>query len=454
MKIDRAEDVRVLKVNRSTILTIEKLSSELSVNALKLQLLAIDMVGEFIKGLESDNESINMIPSYVVTLPSGAEKGQVLALDMGGSNFRVLWVKLEGSGGFSTKGRKFSLTDEYKKMSGELLFDFFADSVKSFIDDEGLGAGPYIIAFTFSFAVEQTSIKAGKLMGWSKGFENEGVIGNDVVKLLEDAFVRKNVKASVSALVNDPVGTLIYHYYKDSRTYVGMVLGTGTNAAYIENASHIPKWKSDDGIVVINTEWGGYGNTATLPISSYDKMVDRFSENPTKQIYEKMISGLYLGEIARYIMLDLVRSGDLFKGTKSDLLYERYSFLTAYMSRIERDNSLELTDTKSVLEDLMKVSSTSYNDRRIVKHMCELVGTRAARLAAAGVAALVTKINKLDGCVVAIDGSLYEHYPHFGDRMRDAVREILGIKAGNIILEHAGDGSGQGAALIAELHKK
>ena len=83
--------------------------------------------------------------------------------------------------------------------------------------------------------------------------------------------------------------------------------------------------------------------------------------------------------------------------------------------------------------------------------MCELVGTRAARLSAAGIAALVTKINRLDGCTVAIDGSVYEHYPHFGNRMRDALYELLGITAQNVTLEQARDGSGQGAALIAAL---
>ena len=100
----------------------------------------------------------------------------------------------------------------------------------------------------------------------------------------------------------------------------------------------------------------------------------------------------------------------------------------------------------------MRVPASSFNDRRIVKHICELIGTRAARLAAAGLAALVTKMNRLDACTVAIDGSLYEHYPHFGNRMRDALRELLGITAENIVLEQARDGSGLGAALIAALH--
>jgi len=41
-----------------------------------------------------------------------------------------------------------------------------------------------VVGFCFSFAVEQTSLNCGKLMGWTKGFDVEGVIGKDVVQLL------------------------------------------------------------------------------------------------------------------------------------------------------------------------------------------------------------------------------------------------------------------------------
>jgi hexokinase len=61
----------------------------------------------------------------------------------------------------------------------------------------------------------------------------------------------------VTALVNDTVGTLISHAYTDPQTYVGVILGTGTNAAYVEKVENIPKWKGgpvDSGLMVINTE--------------------------------------------------------------------------------------------------------------------------------------------------------------------------------------------------------
>jgi hypothetical protein len=54
-----------------------------------------------------------------------------------------------------------------------------------------------------SFPVEQSAIDAGKVLTWTKGFNAKGAIGNDVVKLLQDALDRKHIHVRVSALVND-----------------------------------------------------------------------------------------------------------------------------------------------------------------------------------------------------------------------------------------------------------
>jgi hexokinase len=320
----------------STQKVMDKLTALLTVSSKSLQNIVLHMVTEFKKGLANDGESLKMIPSYVTQLPTGDETGSVLALDMGGSNFRVLHASLEGSGRIRTKQRKYALTEHYKQIDGVKLFDFFAECVANFLIDEKCGPGPHSLGFTFSFPVQQISINRGTLIHWAKGFENDGVVGKDVVILLEEAFKRKGVNIKVSALVNDTVGTLVTHAYRDPHTYVAVILGTGTNAAYVERAANIPKWDVVDGDVVINTEWGAYGEPSILPITPYDHMLDRSSENPKKQLFEKMISGLYMGELTRIIMMDLVQSGQLFKGIGSTQLGTIHSFDTAYMSRIER----------------------------------------------------------------------------------------------------------------------
>lgn len=54
------------------------------------------------------------------------------------------------------------------------------------------------------------------------------------------------------------------------------------------------------------------------------------------QLFEKMISGLYLGEITRLVCIDLIKKGQLFGGHLSSKFDTKHSFDTAYMSRIER----------------------------------------------------------------------------------------------------------------------
>lgn len=40
---------------------------------------------------------VKMFPTFVRNIPNGTELGQVLALDLGGTNFRVLLVDLRGN---------------------------------------------------------------------------------------------------------------------------------------------------------------------------------------------------------------------------------------------------------------------------------------------------------------------------------------------------------------------
>ena len=80
--------------------------------------------------------------------------------------------------------------------------------------------------------------------------------------------------------------------------------------------------------------------------------------------------------------------------------------------------SLYIRDTE-VCKDLLRNNfsiEASEEDCNTVKRVCEAVSTRAARMAAAGIVALVKKIDKLSGCTVAVDGSLYKKHPKFSDR--------------------------------------
>ena len=56
---------------------------------------------EMEKGLGADTNptaSVKMLPSFVRSTPDGTEDGDFLALDLGGTNFRVLRVKVSDNG--------------------------------------------------------------------------------------------------------------------------------------------------------------------------------------------------------------------------------------------------------------------------------------------------------------------------------------------------------------------
>jgi hypothetical protein len=68
----------------------------------------------------------------------------------------------------------------------------------------------------------------------------------------------QNVPIKIAALINDTTGTLIASSYVDKTTKIGVIFGTGCNAAYMEKLSNIPKLKHlglpDDVEMAINCE--------------------------------------------------------------------------------------------------------------------------------------------------------------------------------------------------------
>lgn len=163
------------------------------------------------------------------------------------------------------------------------------------------------------------------------------VVGKDVVELLSDAIERKGMGyIKVTALVNDTVGTLLASIYKDQHTLMSVILGTGTNAAFVADSKSVLKWQGPtpaSGKLIINTEWGAFDDEKQiLPFTVFDELVDQGSSSKGIQRFEKMVSGMYLGEIVRYILLHLITTG-LFSGKSSPRLRTDYAFETAYMSR-------------------------------------------------------------------------------------------------------------------------
>lgn len=133
--------------------------------------------------------------TWVTRFPTGHEQGRYLTLDMGGTNLRICEITLSPQPGeYEASQRKYKLPGHLRSAPGDDLWDFAADCVGSFLHEHHQGGQceeKLPLAFAFSYPVEQTSIKSGKLQYWTKDFSSPGVEGHDVVLQLEEALDRK-----------------------------------------------------------------------------------------------------------------------------------------------------------------------------------------------------------------------------------------------------------------------
>ncbi|PPQ76228.1 hypothetical protein CVT26_008579 [Gymnopilus dilepis] len=419
-------------------------------------------------GLEKPEQVVPMIPTFVFGWPTGEEKGDFLALDLGGTNLRVCLVTIQGEGKFEITQSKYRLTEEQKQDDGQKLFDFCAESLKTFIDTtmaENTGIhlekGQKLpLGFTFSYPCSQERIDDGILIRWTKGFGAADTEGRNVADMFRQSIEKYQLPVHLTALINDTTGTLIASHYVNPKTRIACIFGTGCNAAYMEHIKDIPKLQSlglDQGLdMAINCEWGAFDSFEHehLPRTKYDIIVDERSNKPGEQTFEKLISGRYLGEIFRLVICDLIDEGVLFLGQNTYKLENPYAFDTAFLSLMESDPTDELLMIVGIFSHFFAVETT-LAERQFFRALAKLIGKRAARLSACGIASIVSKMGYLDeGCSVGAEGSLYNKYPGFADKIHEGLVDIFGEKGRNIITHHAEDGSGVGSAIIAAMTKK
>ncbi|CAH8262788.1 unnamed protein product [Arabidopsis lyrata] len=438
----------------------------------KLRQVADAMTVEMHAGLASEGGSkLKMLISYVDNLPSGDETGFFYALDLGGTNFRVMRVLLGGKQDRVVK-REFkeeSIPPHLMTGKSHELFDFIVDVLAKFVATEGedfhLPPGRQReLGFTFSFPVKQISLSAGTLINWTKGFSIDDAVDKDVVGELVKAMERVGLDMRVAALVNDTIGTLAGGRYTNPDVVVAVILGTGTNAAYVERAHAIPKWHGllpKSGEMVINMEWGNF-RSSHLPLTEYDHSLDLDSLNPGEQILEKIISGMYLGEILRRVLLKMAEEAAFFGDIVPPKLKIPFILRTPNMSAMHSDTSPDLKVVGSKLKDILEVPNSSLKMRKVVISLCNIIASRGARLSAAGIYGILKKIGRdatKDGeaqkSVIAMDGGLFEHYTQFSESMKSSLKELLGDEVSEsveVILSN--DGSGVGAALLAASHSQ
>ncbi|KAH7088532.1 hypothetical protein FB567DRAFT_341184 [Paraphoma chrysanthemicola] len=440
----------------------------------KLQQMSTQLQDQFAPKLQASD--ICMLPSYNHKLPSGLEKGTYLALDVGGSTFRIALVELNGKQPNAKHMRivtmkSFKIDEKVRQRSGTEFFDWMAEKIQLALADPKLqvnGTKSFPMGLAWSFPVEQTSTRSANLLDMGKGFRaTEGVLGQDLSELIMTPCRKRNLPVHMDSIVNDSSATLLSRAYEDPSTRFAVILGTGFNIsvhlpvsslATTKYKGYPQAWLDEATHVLVNTECSMFGKNV-FPTTRWDDHLNDTHVRPDFQPFEHMISGRYLGEIVRLIIVDAVRTAGLFSGEMPDKLSEPYTLDTGTIAAMEMDNSKHYSNATALFQQKHPLQKPpTYNDIHFVRQVSQLVSHRAAAFLATGIHALWALRIKSEGLTpmlaehmsIGCNGSVIEKYPFFRELCQSHLDELTtasGAAAKSITLEIAHESAIFGAAV-------
>ncbi len=353
---------------------------KLSAAELDLQSLTDDFISEMENGLAGKAGSLLMLPTYLGAEGTIKPNQPVVAIDAGGTNFRAVKMYFDDNLKLVTENlqqRKMPAIDE--ELSNKEFFATLAAYLTEYknVSDK--------IGFCFSYAVEIYPNKDGKLLEWSKEVKAPEVIGQMVGKNLLQAM---GTPKKQIVLMNDTVSTLLAGQAatagREFDTYLGFILGTGTNACYIEQNANITKASGLDkkGSQIINIETGNFN---LMPRTDIDVAFDNTTKLPGRYTFEKMIAGGYFGGLCT-MALRMAAAEDVFSAeTKVNM--KSMGELTSE----EVNKFVSCIDLKAnILSEIL----VGPEDKEAATIIINAFIERAAKLVAASLAAVVLKTGK------------------------------------------------------------
>jgi len=266
----------------------------------QLKEIALELQAEVEKGLEKDNQEVQCIPTYI-NPNTAIDKGKALVLDLGGTNYRAAIV--EFSKGKAVIHPQDGLSKKIKDMktkgyTRDKLFKEIADLISELKLD-----GITSIGYCFSYPAESTLDGDANLVRWTKGVDIKDMLNKPVGNPLME-YLNKNLKTKFTdvKVINDTVASLFAGLTdKKADAHIGLIVGTGTNMATFIHSDKIAKLNpkyTTKGLVPINLE---SGNFEPSYLNVVDNKVDKGSDVKGAQRFEKAVSGMYLGEILKYV---------------------------------------------------------------------------------------------------------------------------------------------------------
>ncbi len=341
------------------------------------------VLGFFLSEMENGLSGIGtqpMIPTHV-SMDGNVKSGEsVIVLDAGGTNFRTCLVTFDSDKKPQISDFcKVSMPGLKNEVSADEFYSILADNVERLIDKADR------IGFCFSYAAEITEEHDGIPLLFSKEIKAPEVIGTYLGKCLLKELERRGHDCSKKrvSVINDTVATLLAAKAarsENASSYVGFILGTGTNTAYIEKNSNIKKLcKNMEGSQIVNIESGDFA----IRVGDLDDAFLKTTNDPDKYLMEKKISGAYLGPFASLVIDKAIEEGIF-----SSQFIERYSKIDK-LNTARMSNYLEMPHNMDY--DLVRCVDGNEEDASSLYLILSSIIERAAKLTALNLAAAVIK---------------------------------------------------------------
>jgi hexokinase len=400
-------------------------------------------IEEMHSGLAGEDSSLAMIPTYIEVGRNIPADERVIVLDAGGTNFRVAAVHFDQSGKPVIENFIQKPMPGLDKEAGKE--EFFATIVEYMA---GVVDASKSIGFCFSYPTEILPSKDGRLIRFCKEVkakEVEGeLIGQNLIAAIKAAGHKGNKRI---AILNDTVATLLAGMSasggKKFASYVGFILGTGSNCCYIESNRKITKTSNlDPGKEqIVNVESGSFGKA---PRGAIDLQLDESTLDPGKYTFEKMFSGGYLGSLCLKALQKASEQGLFSKPVIAELL---------------RTVALQTKDVNSFLrypqgDNPLAVScrGRTSQDRAVVWYVLDGLIERAARVVAAMLSSVVIETDKgTDPCepvCITAEGTTFYELKSLKEKIEEYLRSFLQDKHGRYFeFVHVEDATLIGAAI-------
>lgn len=372
-------------------------------------------------GLAGEDSSLAMLPTYLDIERELPQDKPVIVMDAGGTNFRVATIRFQNEGTPEIADfRVFPMPGVKKEVSKEHFFGVMAGYIADIVDKSNH------IGFCFSFPAKMFPNKDGRVLYFPKEIKAEEVVGQMIGENLNAAISEStNTSDKAIILLNDTVATLLAGRGQAGgsryESFIGFILGTGTNTAYVEQNSNITKAEGLDSSKgqIVNVESGGFGKA---PRSQIDEQFDAASASPGVHKFEKMISGAYLGPLCLEALQTAAREG-LFSQVTSEKLLALPETTTKDIS----DFMSSPEGTGHPLGDALAEASTE--EVATAYYLVDALIERAAKLTAANLSSAAIKCDKGHNpcrpvCIVA-EGTTFYHLKTLQQKVEYYLKQYL-----------------------------